>query len=105
MLHAEGEGEYRRVDVCDSCRGYVKTVSLLDVPDAGRVLELDFETAALDFLALEHGYSHQAWVASASWAAASDHQPPQRIAPGERRHLAEQRGQVEPRRQPAQKMV
>jgi FdhE protein len=56
-LHAEGEGEYRRAEVCDGCRTYVKSVSLLDEPDADRLLELDFETAALDFLALEGGYA------------------------------------------------
>ena len=56
-LHAAGEGEYRRAEVCDSCRGYVKSVALLDEPDADRLLELDLETAALDFLALEAGYT------------------------------------------------
>jgi formate dehydrogenase formation protein len=56
-LHAVGEDEYRRAEVCDGCRGYVKSVALLDAPDADRLLELDLETAALDFVALEGGYS------------------------------------------------
>jgi formate dehydrogenase accessory protein FdhE len=56
-LHAAGEGEYRRAEVCDGCRCYVKSVALLDPPDAGRLLELDLETAALDFVALEGGYT------------------------------------------------
>ncbi len=56
-LHAEGEGEYRRAEVCDACRGYVKSVSLLDPPDPDRLLALDLETAALDFLSLDAGYS------------------------------------------------
>jgi FdhE protein len=55
-LHAAGEGEYRRAEVCDGCRCYVKSVALLDAPDADRLLELDLETAALDFVALEGGY-------------------------------------------------
>lgn len=56
-LHAAGEGEFRRVEVCESCRGYVKSIAALDAPSADRLLELDLETAALDFLALEQGYS------------------------------------------------
>jgi FdhE protein len=56
-LHAAGEGEYRRVEVCDGCGCYVKSVALLDPPDADRLLELDLETAALDFVALESGYT------------------------------------------------
>jgi hypothetical protein len=32
-------------------------VALLDDPDADRLLQLDLETAALDFLALEGGYT------------------------------------------------
>jgi formate dehydrogenase accessory protein FdhE len=59
-LHAEGEGEFRRVEVCESCRGYVKSIAALDAPSADRLLQLDLETAALDFLALEHGYSRRA---------------------------------------------
>jgi FdhE protein len=55
-LHAAGEGEYRRAEVCDGCRCYVKSVALLDAPDADRLLELDLETAALDFVALDAGY-------------------------------------------------
>jgi FdhE protein len=57
LLHAAGEGEYRRAEICDTCHGYVKSVALLDAPGADRLLELDLETAALDFLALERGYS------------------------------------------------
>jgi FdhE protein len=56
-LHAPGEGEYRRAEVCDGCGCYVKSVALLDPPDAERLLELDLETAALDFIALESGYT------------------------------------------------
>jgi FdhE protein len=55
-LHGAGEGQYRRVEVCDSCRGYLKTVAVLDLPDPDRLLRLDLETAALDFAALDGGY-------------------------------------------------
>ena len=55
-LHAQGEGEHRRAEVCDDCRTYVKSVMLLDAPDPDGLLELDLDTAALDFLALDAGY-------------------------------------------------
>jgi len=55
-LHPAGEGDYRRVETCESCRGYLKTVAALDLPNVDRVLELDLETAGLDFVALERGY-------------------------------------------------
>ena len=57
LLHAAGEGEYRRAEVCDRCGSYLKSMALLDAPDARRILELDLETAALDFMAVEAGYS------------------------------------------------
>jgi hypothetical protein len=34
----------------------VKTLALLDAPPADRLLQLDLETVALDFLALDRGY-------------------------------------------------
>lgn len=55
-LHGAGEGEYRRVETCESCAGYLKTVAVLNLPNVDRVLELDLETAGLDFVALERGY-------------------------------------------------
>lgn len=59
-LHAAGEGDYRRVEVCDSCRCYLKSVAALDPPDPDGVLKIDLDTAALDFVALEHGYRRTA---------------------------------------------
>ena len=73
-LHAAGEGEHRRAEVCDGCGGYVKSVALLDDPDADRLLQLDLETAALDFLALEGGYTRHSIPSSSQrsppWGAA-----------------------------------
>jgi FdhE protein len=60
LLHAAGEGAYRRAEVCDRCGAYIKSVALLDAPDPGRLLELDLETAALDFMAIEAGYGRRA---------------------------------------------
>jgi FdhE protein len=57
FLHGPGEGDYRRVEVCDACRGYLKTLAVLDLPDPDRLLRLDLDSAGLDFMALEAGYS------------------------------------------------
>jgi formate dehydrogenase accessory protein FdhE len=57
LLHAAGEADYRRVEVCDTCRSYLKTIAALDPPDADGLLRLDLETAALDFIALDAGYT------------------------------------------------
>ena len=55
-LHAPGEGDYRRAEICDSCECYVKSVAALDPPDPDGVSKLDLDTVALDFAALERGY-------------------------------------------------
>jgi formate dehydrogenase accessory protein FdhE len=59
VLHGAGEGDYRRVEVCESCRAYLKSVAALSAPDADKVLELDLETAGLDFVAVERGYGRR----------------------------------------------
>jgi FdhE protein len=59
VLHGPGEGEYRRVEVCESCRTYLKSVAALSAPDADKVLELDLGTAGLDFIAVERGYGRR----------------------------------------------
>jgi formate dehydrogenase accessory protein FdhE len=56
-LHAPGEGDHRRAEVCDTCGTYLKSVALLDPPAAERLLALDLETVALDFAALDRGYA------------------------------------------------
>jgi formate dehydrogenase maturation protein FdhE len=45
------------VEVCDTCRSYLKTIAALDPPDPDGLLRLDLETAALDFIALDAGYT------------------------------------------------
>jgi FdhE protein len=55
-IHVEGEAAYRRVDVCDACKGYVKSLARLSpTPPALLPIE-DLATAYLDLLALEAGY-------------------------------------------------
>lgn len=55
-LHAEGEGDHRRADCCESCGLYVKAVAVLDPLGADAVIEEDLATAELDFAAVERGY-------------------------------------------------
>jgi FdhE protein len=55
-LHGEGQAEFRRADVCETCRSYLKAVAILDPLSPTALLETDFATVALDFAALERGY-------------------------------------------------
>lgn len=55
-VHVEGEEEFRRIERCDSCRGYVKAISVLAPLDADALLEEDLATAGLDLIAAERGY-------------------------------------------------
>lgn len=55
-LHAEGEEHLRRVETCESCHGYLKTVTTFDAL-VGRALPLvDISTIALDLVAQDRGY-------------------------------------------------
>jgi FdhE protein len=64
-LHAllpEGSEQTRRVDVCDTCKGYVKGISTLQ-PAGLRTLALtDLSTIELDLIAQERGYERPADV-------------------------------------------
>jgi len=64
-LHAllpEGSEQTRRVDVCDTCKGYVKGISTLQ-PAGLRALALtDLSTIELDLVAQERGYERPADV-------------------------------------------
>ncbi|MCB9100823.1 MAG: formate dehydrogenase accessory protein FdhE [Anaerolineales bacterium] len=46
----------RRVDVCDYCRGYIKTITTFDPLDAELLAVYDLETMALDHIAAHEGY-------------------------------------------------
>jgi FdhE protein len=64
-LHAllpEGSEQTRRVDVCDTCKGYIKGISTLQ-PAGLRALALtDLSTIELDLVAQERGYERPADV-------------------------------------------
>jgi FdhE protein len=56
-LTPEHGAETRRIDKCESCRAYVKTVTTLSAKPAACVLLDDAETVDLDIAALERGYA------------------------------------------------
>jgi FdhE protein len=56
-LSVAGEEDYRRAELCDGCRGYVKSVARL-TPIAAELLPIeDLATGYLDVLALDAGYA------------------------------------------------
>jgi FdhE protein len=55
-LHSEGEGDFRRADVCDTCHSYVKSVAVLSPLSLDELLGMDLVTAALDLAAVQHGF-------------------------------------------------
>ena len=55
-LVSEVTGETRKIDTCEACRGYLKTLMTLTVRSPIEVALDDLTTVALDIAALEHGY-------------------------------------------------
>jgi formate dehydrogenase maturation protein FdhE len=55
-LHLEGQSDFLRIDACDNCGGYIKTMARLDAIPYELLLAEDLATAHLDLLALERGY-------------------------------------------------
>ncbi len=55
-LHRDGEAEFRRADVCESCRHYLKSIATLAPLTPHALLTEDLATAALDLVAIERGY-------------------------------------------------
>ena len=51
------ERKDRRVEVCSTCRGYVKTVDLPELSPFPLLSISDIETTDLDISAMEHGYA------------------------------------------------
>jgi FdhE protein len=56
-LHGEGDAGIRQADCCNSCRGYLKAVSVLDPLGYVSLLTIDLETAGLDLVAVDRGYT------------------------------------------------
>jgi hypothetical protein len=55
LIGAEG-GPGRRVDRCEACRGYVKTLAVLRATPPEDIPLADLVSVELDVAALEHGY-------------------------------------------------
>jgi FdhE protein len=57
-LHGEGETDARRIEACDECGGYLKSIAVLEALSPAALLELDLATAALDAEAISLGFRH-----------------------------------------------
>jgi FdhE protein len=55
-LVLEDAGETLKVETCETCRGYLKSVATLQAIPAFDLLLRDLETVELDLIALERGY-------------------------------------------------
>ncbi len=55
-FHTEKEGKASRVDVCEKCKGYIKTVDTRESQEEFMPLVEDMGTLHLDILALKEGY-------------------------------------------------
>ena len=63
-LVVEGAGDTLKVDTCESCRGYLKSLAVLQGLPPFELLLQDLETVELDLVARERGYGRPAGVAS-----------------------------------------
>ncbi|HEX9704629.1 MAG TPA: formate dehydrogenase accessory protein FdhE [Gemmatimonadales bacterium] len=52
----EGDGQTRKVEVCHTCKGYVKALTTVRAVPSWAVLLDDLSTVPLDLVALERGY-------------------------------------------------
>ena len=59
-LQPEGEEQLRRVETCESCRGYLKSAATFDALPIRALVLLDLTTIPLDLVAQERGYARPA---------------------------------------------
>ena len=62
-LLPEGDEQTRRVDACDTCKGYVKTFSVLQAMRPRALATIDLATVELDMVAEERGYARPSRLA------------------------------------------
>jgi FdhE protein len=55
-LVSDDAGARHRVETCEACRGYVKTLTVLLPTEPSDIVLADFDSLALDLAALAHGY-------------------------------------------------
>ena len=60
-LYAEEEKGYR-IDVCDKCKKYIKTVDSREITREVILPVEDIATLHLDIIAEEEGYKREAWL-------------------------------------------
>jgi FdhE protein len=63
-LVLEGEGDMLKVETCDNCRGYLKSLATLQAIPPFELLLRDLETVELDLVAVERGYGRPEPVTS-----------------------------------------
>jgi FdhE protein len=66
QLHAlvpEADEHTRRVDVCETCKGYVKTFATLQALPFRSLATMDLATVELDIMAQDRGYARPSHVA------------------------------------------
>ena len=81
-LLLEGEEQARRIDICRSCKGYVKTFNVLRPRSLRSLATDDLASVELDLVAHEHGYarpSHGAFPMTVTVERAA--MPSRRVAP------------------------
>ena len=59
-LQPEGEEQLRRVETCETCRGYLKSVATYGALSTRTLVLLDLTTVPLDLVARERGYTRPA---------------------------------------------
>ena len=59
-LHPEGEEQLRRVETCETCRGYLKSATTYGALSLRTLVLLDLTTIPLDLVAQDRGYSRPA---------------------------------------------
>jgi len=55
-----GTGTLHRVETCEVCHGYVKTLTVLVATEPAEIALADFRSVALDLVAIDHGYQRPA---------------------------------------------
>lgn len=86
-LVSDSHGETRKVETCEACRGYVKTVTTLGAWPRETVVLEDLATVDLDVAALERGYRRPERPGYALGARLVDAPVSRAAEPGRRRGL------------------
>ena len=78
-LVADALGESRRIDACQNCSGYLKTLTTLAPADAATLRLLDLSTVDLDVAALGRGFTRPAGLGHPLDVTVSERRPTRRF--------------------------